>query len=200
MGAVLGIDLAITTTVGKLKLAEKIIDKLAPVIEKAGLKDRAEAIYKQIADGGGGEVSTKDIPSIGNTPGKGGFAEWFDNLDEESFDIYWSNPETKAKIQRLLREPGGFHEWSMVSRTDKFKNWGFSTKDIWSFRTTTKNLTWINPITGLPGKHGGHGSGPFHHELGQLIDNSKNMGELNSGLISLSHRWNIPNLPNLIRK
>lgn len=32
--------------------------------------------------------------------------------------------------------------------------------------------------TGLPGSHGEHGSGAFHHELGQLIDNSNNLGEL----------------------
>ncbi|QCM13004.1 filamentous hemagglutinin N-terminal domain-containing protein [Agrobacterium tumefaciens] len=145
-------------------------------------------------------VSVDDIPSIGPTPGKGGFSDWFDDLNADDFVAYWSNPATKAKMQRLLREPGGFHEWAMVSRADKFHDWGFSARDIWSFRTSTKNLTWINPQTGLPGKHGGSGSGTFHFELGQLIDNSSNVGELNSGLISLGHRWNIPNISTLIRK
>ncbi|WP_353653756.1 hypothetical protein [Labrenzia sp. R5_0] len=145
-------------------------------------------------------VSIDDIPGIGPTPGKGGFSEWFNNLNTDDFVAYWSNPATRSKIQRMLREPGGFHEWAMVSRADKFHSWGFTAQDIWSFRTSTKKLNWINPQTGLPGKHGGHGSGAFHNELGQLIDNSGNVGELQSGLVSLGHRWAIPNLPTLIRR
>lgn len=146
------------------------------------------------------EISVDDIPGVGPTPGQGGFADWFNNLSTDEFSAYWTNPQTKAKIERLLRQPGGFHEWLMVSHADKFHSLGVSAQEIWSFRTVTRNLQWINPHTGLPGTHGGHGSGAFHHELSQLINNSRNLGELRSGLINLSHRWNTPNLPAFIKR
>ncbi len=159
-----------------------------------------EGVDQDVSQNANSQVSVDDIPGIGPTPGQGGFADWFNNLSAEEFAAYWGNTKTREKIQRLLRAPGGFHEWAMVSRADKFYSWGFTANDIWSFRTNIKNLTWINPNTGLPGRHGGHGSGAFHNELGRLIDNSKNIGELQSGLISLGHRWGIPNLPSLIRR
>ena len=198
------IDAGIELTIGSIVPGSKAGADLIRWVRKNADADTLRTIDRA-ADAAGGTavspgrvVSVDDIPGVGPTPGRGGFSDWFDSLSADDFAAYWSNPATRTKMQRMLREPGGFHEWAMVSRADKFHNWGFSARDIWSFRTSTQNLTWINPQTGLPGRHGGHGSGAFHHELSQLIDSSNNVGELRSGLISLSHRWNIPNLPDII--
>lgn len=45
--------------------------------------------------------------------------------------------------------------------------------------------------TGLPGKHGGHGSGSFHNELKDVIDSSKSLEEFNLRVIELRDRWKI---------
>ncbi|WP_430511446.1 DUF637 domain-containing protein [Pannonibacter phragmitetus] len=195
-----GIELSIGSIVPGSKAGADLIRWVRKNADADTLRtiDRAADAAGGTAVSPGRVVSVDDIPGVGPTPGRGGFSDWFDSLSADDFAAYWSNPATRTKMQRMLREPGGFHEWAMVSRADKFHNWGFSARDIWSFRTSTQNLTWINPQTGLPGRHGGHGSGAFHHELSQLIDSSNNVGELRSGLISLSHRWNIPNLPDII--
>lgn len=123
----------------------------------------------------------------------------FDNISPAEFAQIWSNPQAKAKIISVLRKPSGYHEWMMVSKADKFQKWGVKVDDIWSYRTRIKNLTWTVPNglanAGQKGWHGGKGSGAFHHELGQLIDNSKNLQEFRAGLIRLGQRWSIPNIP-----
>lgn len=162
-----------------------------------GLGDGVKALVKggvKSADG------TVDLSRIASVPTGSEFSKWFDSLTSTDFNTLWSNPEARALIERRLREPGGFHEWFMVSRVDKFKSWGMQADDIWSFRTKTDQLKWINPETGISGKHGGHGSGAFHYELGQLIDKSSSLNELYAGLVHLSIKWNIPNLPSIIRK
>lgn len=90
----------------------------------------------------------------------------------------------------------------MVSRADKFFDWGISAEQIWSFRTRIDNLNWTVPDglagAGMAGRHGGLGSTTFHNELGALIDASRNMSELQAGLVNLANRWSIPNLPRVI--
>jgi filamentous hemagglutinin len=63
--------------------------------------------------------------------------------------------------------------------------------EIKRFRIKTDSLEWINPATGLPGRHGGHGSGSFHSELKAVIDNSKSLDEFNAGVIKLRDWWKI---------
>lgn len=162
-----------------------------------GLGDGIKALVKSGVKSADGLV---DLSRIASVPTGGEFSKWFDSLTSTEFDRLWSNPDARALIERRLREPGGFHEWFMVSRVDKFKSWGMQADDIWSFRTKTDQLQWINPETGIPGKHGGHGSGAFHYELGQLIDGSSSINELYAGLVHLSIKWNIPNLPSIIRR
>jgi filamentous hemagglutinin len=72
--------------------------------------------------------------------------------------------------------------------------------EIKRFRTRTTELTWIHPETGVPGGHGGDGSGLFHNELKAIIDNSSTLEEFNNAIIQLRDRWQIdPNLlPTLI--
>jgi len=142
----------------------------------------------------------KDIPGIGPTPGRGGFAEWFDNIPNKRLEDFWANEASRNRIKYLLREPGKWHEWGMVSRAVKLHALGLKAQDLWSWRTKVENLEWINPYTGLSGSHGNHGSGKFHIELGQIIDSSRSVEELESGLISLAHRWSVPNFPRIIRR
>jgi len=174
--------------------------------------DQAREYQELIAQGVGVSMAMAAIgvkfykPGIGHNSGAlpsgtTAFAKWFNDLTPAEFARHWDDPKSQAFIKRMLREPTGFHEWFMVSRADKMKNvLGLSAEDIWSFRTKTDNLTWINPVTGLPGRHGGHGSTTFHNELGAILDSSGTIGEVNSRLISLGHRWSIPNIPTIIRR
>lgn len=123
----------------------------------------------------------------------------FDNMSPKEFAQLWSNAQAQSKIVSVLRKPGGYHEWMMVAKADKFQRWGVRADEVWSYRTKIKNLTWIIPKDlpsgGQKGAHGGKGSGAFHYELGVLIDNSRNLQEFRAGLIKLGQRWSIPNIP-----
>jgi filamentous hemagglutinin len=88
----------------------------------------------------------------------------------------------------------------MVCRAPEFKQWGVPMSEIQRFRTKTSELTWVNPIDGVPGGHGGNASGAFHNELKAVIDNSKSLNEFNKGVTALRDRWKIdpsllPELP-----
>lgn len=88
----------------------------------------------------------------------------------------------------------------MVCRVDVFKGWDVSMSEIHRFRTRTQDLRWVNPNDGLPGGHGGHGSGTFHNELRDIIDNSSSLDDFNHGVQQLRDRWQIdpallPDLP-----
>ena len=43
----------------------------------------------------------------------------------------------------------------MVAETPKLKEWDVSMYDVKEFRTSIGLVEWINPNTGLPGRHGG---------------------------------------------
>lgn len=88
----------------------------------------------------------------------------------------------------------------MVCKMPEIKRWGISVDEVKRFRTQIKELAWIHPDTGVPGMHGGDGSGVFHIELGNIIDSSTSVGESNEGVIALVERWSVPQdtLPDLI--
>ncbi len=136
----------------------------------------------------------QDLLVDGRVPGNrnGEFSDWFDNLTPEELDTLWEVDEVRDQIGARIRHPGGLHEWCMVCRAPDFKRWGVSMAEIKRFRTRTEELTWTNPITGRPGGHGGHGSGTFHNELNDIIENSSNLTEFNDGIRSLVDRWQIP--------
>ena len=88
----------------------------------------------------------------------------------------------------------------MVCRAPDFKRWDVSMDEIKRFRTNTTDLKWTDPDTGAIGNHGSTGSGKFHNELKNIIDNSSSLDDFNSGVIGLRDRWNIdpdllPELP-----
>jgi hypothetical protein len=133
-------------------------------------------------------------------PGINGFASWFNNLTAKEFARFWSDPAAQRAIKDRLRHPGEWHEWFMVSRADTLKEkFGLTAEEIWSMRTKIKDLKWIEPQSGLPGGHGEFGSTAFHNELGRALDESKTFAEARARLIELAQRWNIPNLPDLVR-
>lgn len=52
-------------------------------------------------------------------------------------------------------------------------------------------LTWVHSDTGVRGGHGKDGSGQFHNELKDIIDNSNSLDEFNSSINNLIERWQI---------
>jgi len=80
----------------------------------------------------------------------------------------------RQRVEDRVRHPGGYHEWHLIARTPRFKNWGISMKDIKEVRTLTKNVEFVNP----PGRHGGRGSTKAHNEILKVIDSSSNYESL----------------------
>ncbi|MFJ8413914.1 WXG100 family type VII secretion target [Bacillus paramycoides] len=115
--------------------------------------------------GTGEDIGKINIPSIRN----GEFNKWFDNLSSEEFNTMWENPKLRKRIEDRIRKPGGYHEWHLVARTPKFKEWGISMNDIKEMRTLTKDVKFVNP----PGVHGGEGSTVAHNQILRIIDTSK---------------------------
>ncbi|MCO7201890.1 hypothetical protein NH462_22765, partial [Pseudoalteromonas sp. OANN1] len=122
---------------------------------------------------------------------RGEFNKWFDSLTPEQFEILWENKDIRDTIEARIRRPGGYHEWYMVARTPKFKAWGINMDEIKRFRSEINELKWVSPIDGRSGMHGKSGSGTFHKELLELIDNSKNLSTFNTRLDVLIKRWKI---------
>jgi filamentous hemagglutinin len=156
----------------------------------------AEQTVKDVADSVKNVRPPRSIEELapgGRIPSatSGNFVAWFDDLSVEELDMLWSNPKIKGYIEDAIRAPGGYHEWCMVCRAPTFKQWGVSMAEIQRFRTKTKELKWIHPETGLKGGHGGDGSGKFHFELKNIIDNSKSLEEFNAQIIQLRDRWKI---------
>ncbi|WP_460750507.1 hypothetical protein [Marinomonas epiphytica] len=106
---------------------------------------------------------------------KKGFDKWFDDLSPQELDTLWSDKKIRTQIERQIRNPGNLHEWCMVCRAPDFKEWGVSMDEIKRFRTKTADLKWKDPDTGISGGHGSTGSGKFHNELKDVIDNSSSL-------------------------
>ncbi|HDR4422461.1 TPA: hypothetical protein QCP59_003286 [Bacillus cereus] len=118
-----------------------------------------------VAKGTGEAIGKINIPSIRN----GEFNKWFDELSSKEFNKMWENPKLRKRIEDRIRRPGGYHEWHLVARTPKFKEWGISMNDIKEMRTLTKDVKFVNP----PGVHGGEGSTVAHNQILRIIDTSK---------------------------
>lgn len=138
--------------------------------------------------------------ALDRVPTVDGFPDWYRGLTTAEFAEVWADPYMRDFIESRLRHPGGFHEWYMVSRADRFHEWGVPVEEIWSFRSRIDRLEWIDPNTGVRGRHGADGSGTFHRELSDLIDRAGSLEELNASLVGLGHRWSIPNIPTPIRR
>ncbi|MFK3874001.1 hypothetical protein ACI2JT_23280, partial [Pseudoalteromonas rhizosphaerae] len=127
------------------------------------------------------------VPSIRNNK----FNEWYNNLSLEEMRLLWDDKSIRESIESRIRKPGGYHEWYMVARTPKFKEWGLPMEEIKRVRTKISELKWKVPNSGTPGMHGKKGSGTFHKELLEIIDNSKSLNQFHTQLETLITRWKI---------
>ncbi|KXY84962.1 WXG100 family type VII secretion target [Bacillus sp. FSL W7-1294] len=129
------------------------------------LKEAYQYMESKVVKGMGEAIGKINIPSIRN----GEFNKWFDELSSKEFNKMWENPKLRKRIEDRIRRPGGYHEWHLVARTPKFKEWGISMNDIKEMRTLTKDVKFVNP----PGVHGGEGSTVAHNQILRIIDTSK---------------------------
>lgn len=129
------------------------------------LKEAYQYMESKVVKGTGEAIGKINIPSIRN----GEFNKWFDELSSKEFNKMWENPKLRKRIEDRIRRPGGYHEWHLVARTPKFKEWGISMNDIKEMRTLTKDVKFVNP----PGVHGGEGSTVAHNQILRIIDTSK---------------------------
>ncbi|NKW86127.1 WXG100 family type VII secretion target [Bacillus cereus] len=129
------------------------------------LKEAYQYVESKVVKGTGEAIGKINIPSIRN----GEFNKWFDGLSSKEFNKMWENPKLRKRIEDRIRRPGGYHEWHLVARTPKFKEWGISMNDIKEMRTLTKDVKFVNP----PGVHGGEGSTVAHNQILRIIDTSK---------------------------
>jgi len=106
------------------------------------------------------------VPSVRN----GAFNRWFDDLTPDELDSLWKDTAIRDTIEDRIRQPGGLHEWYMVSRAPTFKRWGVTMDEIKDLRTKTSDTGGVNP----PWRHGKEGSTTAHNELLEIIDSSTN--------------------------
>ncbi|MBS2970661.1 LXG domain-containing protein [Metabacillus sp. KIGAM252] len=110
------------------------------------------------------KLTVDDIP----TAKSGNFNKFFNSLTKSELDELWKEKKIRKKIERQLREPGGLHEWHLVSRAPQFKYWNISAEEIKDLRTAISDVKFVNPN----GIHGGLGSTKAHNELLAIIDTS----------------------------
>ncbi|WP_444929141.1 RHS repeat-associated core domain-containing protein [Microbulbifer sp. SSSA002] len=151
------------------------------------------------------KITAKDIPTYKS----GNFNEWFDaRTPEEIQYLYNSDKKIRRKIESGLRADGGMHEFLMVSRAPKWKEWGVTAQQVHvDYAVSTEKLRWIIPSDidhQLRGQPGGHriindttgdvtapGSTRYHKELDQAIDNSSSLKEFDEELSELNDRWQV---------
>jgi hypothetical protein len=110
------------------------------------------------------KLTIDDIP----TAKSGNFNKFFNSLTSSDLDELWKDKKIRKKIERQLREPGGLHEWHLVSRAPQFKYWNIGAEEIKELRTAISDVKFVNPW----GVHGGLGSTRAHNELLAIIDTS----------------------------
>ncbi len=141
----------IQTLTGKLNWFKAHLPELRVVQDNMGGQ---HYVFSKRGDGNGngGKSAGKEveIPSIRNNE----FNAWFNNISVDEFEKMWNIPHLRSKIEDRIRRPGGYHEWHLVARTPKFKEWGISMEDIKEMRSLTKDVEFVNP----PGRHGRRGS------------------------------------------
>ncbi|MDR4436041.1 ribonuclease YeeF family protein [Bacillus tequilensis] len=148
---------------GILQDAEKTINVKNTPLLKSIAEDKKESVLRRSESSNNkGTVKDVQIPSVRNNE----FNKWFDNLSVDEFEEMWSVPQLRSKIEDRIRRPGGYHEWHLVARTPKFKQWGVSMDDIKEMRSLTKDVEFVNP----PGRHGRRGSTKAHNEILKIID------------------------------
>ncbi|SDC36127.1 hypothetical protein SAMN05421663_102189 [Terribacillus halophilus] len=138
-------------------------------IESGGVEVRAPGSFGVV---GKGIDNAKDITKLTvddiPTAKSGNFNKFFNSLTSSELDELWKDKKIRKKIERQLREPGGLHEWHLVSRAPQFKYWNIGAEEIKDLRTAISDVKFVNPN----GVHGGLGSTKAHNELLAIIDTS----------------------------
>ncbi|MEK4407064.1 hypothetical protein MKZ26_22095 [Sporosarcina sp. FSL K6-6792] len=163
--------LAIVPGVKPSKYKGNISVKKTPAVEN---KSKGAGEVSKSTSGNRKHLSDVKIPSVRNNE----FNKWFDNLSAKKIDEMWNNPQLRSKIEDRIRRPGGYHEWHLVARTPKFKQWGISMDDIKDMRSLTKDVEFVNP----PGRHGSRGSTKAHNEMLKIIDSASDYESFVKGL------------------
>ena len=96
--------------------------------------------------------SLTEVPSVKDGPKA--FRRWFNELTPGELATVWKNPKLRKSVEEGLRWPGGQHEWLMIGRTPKFKEWGITAEQIAEMRTPIPKVRFKNPAGG----HDGAGS------------------------------------------
>ncbi|MFS0559426.1 LXG domain-containing protein [Terribacillus sp. 179-K 1B1 HS] len=176
-------SIALLFTTGKPFKAGKDVYEFGATSWKSWIDDLSDstAAGKGLPDAKPGKVDeVKDSKGIGNakdtkltvddipTAKSGNFNKFFNSLTSSELDELWKDKKVRKKIERQLREPGGLHEWHLVSRAPQFKYWDISAEEIKDLRTAISDVKFINPN----GVHGGLGSTKAHNELLAIIDTS----------------------------
>ena len=90
---------------------------------------------------------------------------WFDGLSPNQFFEYWKHYE--KKIKALVRYPGGYHEWLMVSTLPELKAMGVPMSLIRKMIIPTTKCSFY--VNGKECWHGRSGSGIMHRDLFKAI-------------------------------
>lgn len=90
---------------------------------------------------------------------------WFDGLSREEFNACWRTQE--QKIKALVRYPGGYHEWLMVSTLPELKAMGVPMQLIREMIIPTSECSFY--VDGEKCLHGKRGSGIMHRDLFRAI-------------------------------
>ena len=77
------------------------------------------------------------------------FAKWFDDLTPDDLCLVLPYYD----LSRLVRHPGGMHEWLKVNELQRIKEWGVPMEEIWHFRTDTTKLVGKVPGTNKVFRH-----------------------------------------------
>lgn len=158
----------------RVPIEESINLKGSNVLESRGGNNGARAENNGVSSVPREAITPENVGRVTVPRVRGGqFANWFNSLSRTEMDALWSNRTTRVKIEAALRSPGGFHEWLPVSRAPKFRQWGVTAEQIWEWRSSTKDLKFVNP----DGRHGGVGSTTAHNELFALIDRASSFAE-----------------------
>jgi hypothetical protein len=110
--------------------------------------------------------SLTEVSSVTDNPNA--FRRWFNELTPEEFQTVWKNPKLRDLVEKGLRWPGRQHEWLMVGRAPKFKEWGLTAEQIAEMRTPISKIRFKNP----PGGHEGEGATTAHNQILKIIDSS----------------------------
>ncbi|MGG3233559.1 hypothetical protein ABEP17_08675 [Priestia flexa] len=140
------------------------VEKKGKEVESVRKVETGQAVSKGTGEKDISKLTTEDIP----TAKSGKFNDFFNSLSTNELNELWQDKKIRKKIERQLREPGGLHEWHLVSRAPQFKFWDISAEKIKDLRTAISDVKFVNP----KGVHGGLGSTKAHNELLAIIDTS----------------------------